>query len=234
MSATSPSRPTRRHSLRDNGLSLFFGAILLISLVFQAFAGTAEANDRARVDGMPLMTVGDYVTSSQFGVDIAENWQSEYLQFLLFIMATVWLIQRGSPESKPLDKVGRESDEDQKVGAHASADSPTWARARDWRLPVYSHSLGLVMGLIFLLSWLAQLVAGTTAYNAERLQNLQAPVSMGGYLTSADFWNRTLQNWQSEFLAVGSMVVLSIYLRERGSPESKPVGEPHESTGASG
>ena len=90
------------------------------------------------------------------------------------------------------------------------------------------------MGLIFVLSWGAQLVAGTTAYNAERLQNLQDPVTMGGYFLSTDFWNRTLQNWQSEFLAVGSMVVLSVYLRERGSNESTPVGEPHEATGSSG
>ena len=223
-----------RRPLRDNGLSLFFGGILLLTLAFQALAGTAETNAQSRVDGMPMMTVADYVTSSQFGVDIAENWQSEYLQFLLFILGTIWLVQRGSPESKQLDKVGRESQKDQKLGRYATADSPKWAKAKDWRLPVYSHSLGLLMGLIFLLSWLAQLVAGTTAYNAERLQNLQDPVSMGGYLMSADFWNRTLQNWQSEFLAVGSMVVLSIYLRERGSNESKAVGEPHESTGASG
>ena len=234
MSAKPDDKQAERHPVRDNGLSLFFGAILLISLVFQAFAGTAETNARARVDGMPLMTVGDYVTSSQFGVDLAENWQSEYLQFLLFIMATVWLVQRGSPESKPLDKVGRESDKDQKVGSAATADSPAWARRKDWRLTVFSHSLGLLMAVIFLLSWGAQLVAGTTAYNAERLQNLQDPVTVGGYFVSADFWNRTLQNWQSEFLAVGSMVVLSIYLRERGSNESKPVGEPHETTGSSG
>jgi hypothetical protein len=222
-----------RRWLRDNGLSLFFGAILLLTLGFQALSGTAETNAQARVDGMPMMTVADYVTSSQFGVDVAENWQSEYLQFLLFILATIWLVQRGSPESKQIDKIGRESQKDQQVGSYATADSPRWAKARDWRLPVYSHSLGLLMGLIFLLSWLAQLVAGTTAYNAERLQNLQDPVSIGGYFMSADFWNRTLQNWQSEFLAVGSMVVFSIFLRERGSNESKAVGEPHESTGSS-
>ncbi len=234
MSATSDGKPIERKFLRDNGLSLFFGAILLVSLFFQAFAGTADANARARVDGMPLLTVGEYVTSSQFGVDIAENWQSEYLQFLLFIMATVWLVQRGSPESKPLDQVGRESDKEQKVKSYATKDSPKWAKARDWRLPVFSHSLGIFMAVVFLLSWGAQLVAGTTAYNAERLQNLQDPLTMGGYFLSADFWNRTLQNWQSEFLAVGSMVVLSIYLRERGSNESKPVGEPHEATGSSG
>jgi hypothetical protein len=90
------------------------------------------------------------------------------------------------------------------------------------------------MGVFFLLSWGAQLVAGASAYNSQRLQDLQAPTSMGDYLLSPDFWNRTLQNWQSEFLAVGGMVALSIFLRERGSPESKPVGEPHDSTGVTG
>jgi hypothetical protein len=143
-------------------------------------------------------------------------------------------VQKGSPESKPLDKVGRETDEEQKVGAHAGADSPAWARARGWRQSLYSRSLGLTMGLIFLLSWLAQFVAGRSAYNAERIRELRAPLDWTAYAAAPDFWNRTFQNWQSEFLAVGSMVVFSIYLRERGSPESKPVGQPHTSTGVEG
>ena len=111
---------------------------------------------------------------------------------------------------------------------------PAWAKVRGWRLTLFSHSLGLTMGLIFLLSWLAQFVAGRSAYNAEQLQELSDPLGWTDYALAPDFWNRTLQNWQSEFLAVGSMVVFSIYLRERGSPESKPVGEPHEATGSEG
>jgi hypothetical protein len=99
---------------------------------------------------------------------------------------------------------------------------------------VYSRSLGLVMGALFLLSWLAQSVAGSAAYNEQQLRDLQAPVGWAGYVASADFWNRTLQNWQSELLAVASMVVLSIYLRQRGSPESKPVGAAHTATGVEG
>jgi hypothetical protein len=223
-----------RRLLRDHGLSLVFGAILLAALAGQAFTGQALYNDQATASGLPEMTLAQYVTSSQYAVDVAENWQSEYLQFLLFIVLTVWLVQRGSPESKPLDAVGRESDRDQKVGAHADADSPPWARAGGWRTRLFSHSLGLTMGLIFLASWGAQLVAGRSAFNAEQLQNLQDPLGWVDYALAPDFWNRTLQNWQSEFLAVGSMVVLSIYLRERGSPESKPVGEAHATTGASG
>jgi hypothetical protein len=220
--------------LQQQGLSLAFMALLLAALVGQAFTGQADYNDQSRSSGLSQMDLLQYVTSSNFAVDLAENWQSEYLQFLLFILLTVWLVQKGSPESKPLDKVGRETDEEQKVGAHAGADSPAWARARGWRQSLYSRSLGLTMGLIFLLSWLAQFVAGRSAYNAERIRELRAPLDWTAYAAAPDFWNRTFQNWQSEFLAVGSMVVFSIYLRERGSPESKPVGQPHTSTGVEG
>jgi hypothetical protein len=225
---------TMRRALKHNGLSLFFGLILLLTLFGQALAGRAEYNASVAVDGLPQLTLTQFVTSSQFAVDVAENWQSEYLQFLLYIVLTVWLVQRGSPESKTVDEAGQEDDEKQKVGAHADDSSPAWARAGGWRRAVYSNSLGLVMGLIFLGSWGAQLVAGTSAQNSERLQNLQDPMSMGEYFLSPNFWNRTLQNWQSEFLAVGSMVALSIYLRQRGSPESKPVGSSHSATGVEG
>jgi hypothetical protein len=225
---------TMRRALKHNGLSLFFGLILILTLVGQAFAGRAEYNASAAVDGLPQLPMSDYITSSQFAVDVAENWQSEYLQFLLYIVLTVWLVQRGSPESKKVDDVGQEDDEKQKVGPHADRSSPAWARAGGWRGTVYSNSLGLAMGLIFLGSWGAQLVAGTSAENSQRLQNLQDPIDMGQYFLSPNFWNRTLQNWQSEFLAVGSMVALSIYLRQRGSPESKPVGSPHGATDVEG
>ncbi len=87
---------------------------------------------------------------------------------------------------------------------------------------------------IFLLSWLTQSVAGVAAYNEQQLRQLQAPTTWAAYLSSADFWSRTLQNWQSELLAVGSMAVLAIYLRQRGSPESKPVGAAHGATGVEG
>jgi hypothetical protein len=149
-------------------------------------------------------------------------------------MAPVWLLQKGSPESKELDNVGKESDEDQKIGPHAEADSPAWARTGGWRTHVYSSSLAIVMGGIFLGSWAVQSVAGWAAFNEERLQQLQDPIEWGAYLRNADFWARTLQNWQSEFLAVGTLAVLAIYLRQRGSSQSKPVGEPHSSTGIEG
>jgi hypothetical protein len=216
---------------KENSLTLFFGIILLLALVGQSIAGMAKFNDNQVAQGQEVVSYLQYVSSSDFAVDVAENWQSEFLQFFLYIFATVWLLQRGSSESKELDKAGRESDEDQQVGAHAGPDAPRWARVPGLRLAVYSNSLGLVMGAIFILSWLAQSIAGRAAYNAQQLSDLEDPVSWAGYVSSPDFWSRTLQNWQSEFLAVAAMAALSIYLRQRGSPESKPVGAPHTSTG---
>jgi hypothetical protein len=224
---------TRYGFLRANALSLGFGAVFLVTLVGQALSGAADYNAQQIADGLEPVSLLDYVTSSSFGVDVMENWQSEYLQFFLYIFATVWLVQRGSSESKKPGEEGTESDREQFVGRHAEDDSPDWARIGGWRTAVFSRSLGLLMGTLFLLTWAASSVAGWAAFNNEQLGNRQDPVSWPGYLTQADFWNRSFQNWQSEMLAVGSMAVFSVYLRQRGSPESKPVGAPHAVTGES-
>jgi hypothetical protein len=144
------------------------------------------------------------------------------------------LVQRGSSESKKPDEVGPESDEKQRVGKFARKDSPPWVRAGGWRTAFYSRSLGYVMAALFLLTWGSSSVAGWAAFNNDQLGNLQDPVSWTGYLMEADFWNRSFQNWQSELLAVGSMAIFSVYLRQRGSPESKPVGVAHDATGQTG
>jgi hypothetical protein len=180
------------------------------------------------------VSLGRYVLSSDFGVDVLENWQSEYLQFTLYILGTVWLLQRGSPESKPLDQAGRDSDEEQLVGGYAREDSPRWAVVGGLRRRVYENSLVGLMATIWLASWLAQAITGRVAYNAGQLDHNEAALTFWQYLGSSDFWDRTLQNWQSEFLAVGSMAVLSIYLRQRGSPESKRVGAAHDATADTG
>jgi hypothetical protein len=177
---------------------------------------------------------GSYITTPDFWERTLQNWQSEYLQFTLFVLLTVWLLQRGSPESKELDKAGPESDEQQKVGGHAQQNSPLWAKAGGVRTRLYENSLLLVMGTIWIGTWFAQSVTGVAQYNTERLDHQQDPLSWGSYITTPDFWERTLQNWQSEFLAVGSMAILAVYLRQRGSPESKPVGAPHTATGVEG
>ncbi len=214
--------------LKDHALSLCFAAAFLLSLFGQSVAGLLTHNEQQLVHGAQPSSWLDFVTSSDFVVDVAENWQSEFLQFFLFILATVWLVQRGSPESKKPGDEGTGSDEEQMVGSHAGPDSPAWARAGGLKLWVYSNSLLLTMGTIFVLSWLLQGLAGTTVLNSERALHGEAPVSLTDYLVTPDFWNRTLQNWQSELLAVGCMVAFSIFLRQRGSAESKPVGAPHD------
>jgi hypothetical protein len=220
--------------LRDNGLSLFFGALFLGTLVAQAIAGQANFNNEQLQHGGQQIGIWAYVTSAQYGAAVLENWQSEYLQFTLFILVTVWLIQRGSPESKEPGKEGKESDEEQKLGAHSSYKSPLWARAGGLRTAIYSNSLLIVMTAIWIASWLGQSFTGWSEYNDSRIEHHQGGISWTGYLGSADFWERTFQNWQSEFLAVGSMAILAVYLRQRGSPESKPVGAPHDATGVEG
>jgi hypothetical protein len=223
-----------RGFIRHNSLSLFFLAIFLLALVGQAIAGHNLHNEEAKEHGDALISFGRYLTSSDFGQAVMENWQSEYLQFMLFMFATVWLLQRGSPESKELDKAGLESKQRQKLEGYADSDSPKWAKVGGWRTALYSHSLLIVMAVIFFGSWFAQSVTGWTAFNAEQADHHAKAVTYWSYLGSSDFWQATLQNWQSEFLAVGSFAVLAVYLRQRGSPESKPVGASHDTTGVQG
>jgi hypothetical protein len=223
-----------RSFLRDNGLSVGFGLLFVATLVGQAISGHDSVNhDQLLHHGDPI-TLGHYVSSSLFWADVMENWQSEYLQFSLYIFATVFLLQKGSNESKAPGKAGGETDEEQLLGEHAKPESPRWARVGGLRTRIYSNSLLLVMSGIWVASWLAQSITGRINYNADQLDHQSAPVSWPTYITTSDFWNRTLQNWQSEFLAVGSMVILSVYLRQRGSPESKPVGAPHQETATEG
>jgi hypothetical protein len=223
-----------RRFIRDHSLSLFFLIIFLAALVGQAIAGHNLHNEEAAAHGEESISLFRYATSSEFGNSVMENWQSEYLQFTLFLLITVWLLQRGSPESKELDRAGRESEREQEIGRHADEDSPKWARVGGWRTALYSNSLLIVMVMIFLGSWFAQSVTGWTDFNAEQVDHGEPKVSWLSYLGSSTFWEGTLENWQSEFLAIGSFVVLAIYLRQRGSPESKPVGAPHDATGAEG
>ena len=223
-----------RRFLFESSLSLFFAAIFLATLLAQSFAGQRAYNSDQEAHGGEPLSWLDYVLSPDFGGAVMENWQSEFLQFTFFILATVWLVQKGSNESKPLEDVGLESDQQQQVGDHAPRNGPAWAKLADWRRRVYENSLVLSMTAIFLLTWLAQSLNNWRFENRERSEHDEQAIAWGEYVVSADFWERTLQNWQSEFLAVGTMAAFTIYLRQRGSPESKPVGAPHDETGSSG
>jgi hypothetical protein len=220
--------------LRFNSLSLFFLLIFLAAIVAQSIVGLHAYNEEAVQHAQETISWSRYVYTSEFGAAVLENWQSEWLQFCLFTLMTVWLLQEGSPESKPLDQAGLESDEQQKVGPGVDSRSPLWARVGGLRTRIYENSLLIAFTVIFFGSWLAQALTGWTEYNNEQEEHRDTPISLATYLTRPDFWEKTLQNWQSEFLAVGTMAVLAIYLRQRGSPESKPVGARHDETGSTG
>ncbi|HVX45987.1 MAG TPA: DUF6766 family protein [Mycobacteriales bacterium] len=215
-------------AVRDNSLTLVFLVLFAGALVGQSFVGQADFNAGQRADDAQPVSWATYVRSSDFAVNVAENWQSEYLQFALYIMGTIWLIQRGSSESK--SAAGTMSEESQRLGRYATTGSPRWVRAGGYRAWIYGRSLGSVMALFFAGSWLAQSIAGRAAYNAQRIGQYEDPVGWGRYVRTAEFWDRTLQNWQSELLAVASMGIFAVYLRQRGSPESKPVGAAHDTT----
>ncbi len=234
--ATSERREEARAGfLRSHGLSIFFLAIFLAALAGQSYAGWRDYNADQHDHEESGISYGRYLTSSEFGQAVTENWQSEYLQFVLYIMATIYLVQRGSPESKRVRDRGREGEADQEMDGHARPDSPAAARREGGLVRLlYSNSLLLFMGLIWIGSWFGQSVTGWSAYNSEQLGHGESGTNWIGYVGSSDFWESTLQNWQSEFLAVGSMAIFSVYLRQRGSPESKPVGAPHDETASSG
>jgi hypothetical protein len=223
-----------RTFLRENGLSIFFLTMFLVTLLAQSFAGQHSYNTEQLSHEAAAISWWEYVTSVSYWGAVMENWQSEFLQFTVFIGATIWLVQKGSNESKRLEDVGTETDEQQKVGRHIKERSPRWAKARGLKRRLYENSLLITMTAIFFATWAGQSLNNWRVFTDEQRQHSEAATSWGSYLLTSDFWEKTLQNWQSEFLAVGVMVVFTIYLRQRGSPESKPVGAPHDETGTSG
>jgi len=223
-----------RRFLRDNGLSVVFGLLTLAAILGQSFAGSRDFNEQARAHHAESVSWLNYVFSPDFGVALLENWQSEFLQFSFFILATVWLVQRGSNESTTPEDAGLESDQRQQVKGYAPEGAPLWAKVGGLRTAIYSNSLMIAMSAVFFATWLGQSITGWREYNGDQREHAEQAVSWLAYLGRADFWERSLQNWQSEFLAVGTMTIFTVYLRQRGSPESKPVGAPHDETATSG
>jgi hypothetical protein len=199
-------------AFRENGLALFFLVLMLIAILGQSVAGYRVEVDELKQHGEASEGFITYVTSATFGSHLLENWQSEFMQFATFIAATVWLVQRGSAEGKAPGDEGLNDDQ-----------GPRGILQR-----LYGHSLLSLFIFLFLLTWLSQSVTSWQEFNEDGLLHEQAPIAWSSYIGSADFWERTLQNWQSEFLAVACMAIFSVYLRERGSPESKRLEVPHE------
>ena len=216
--------------LRDNGLSLVLFGLFALSLVGQALAGHRHYNDEQSEHGQPTVSIIEYLRSGEFMEATAENWESEFLQMGVYVLFTCFLFQRGSSESK---KIGESAPVDRDPRLFKNKRGVPWpVRRGGWVLRIYSHSLSLAFLLLFAISFVAHAIGGAKAYTEEELAHGGHAVSAIEYLGGSQFWFESFQNWQSEFLAIGMMVVLSIFLRQRGSPESKPVDAPHRETGS--
>jgi hypothetical protein len=215
--------------IRDRALTLALTAMFLLFLAGQLLTGLTEYNSEQLQHGLAAIAITDYLATGHFWEAVFENWESEFLQMGVFVLLTTVLIQKGSPESRRpgvkelVDSDPRDFAED--------PDAPWPVRRGGWILRLYEHSLGLAFVLLFLFAWVGHALGGFADYAADQVTHRQPRPSLTEYLMSSRFWFESFQNWQSEFLAIASMVWLAVYLRQRWSPESKPVHAPHAETG---
>jgi hypothetical protein len=219
-----------RRLLRENGLSIVLVSLFLIFWIGQSVAGHREYNSEQREHAQQEVTFGSYLRTAHFWEATTENWESEFFQMFGYVILTAMLFQKGSSESKDPDK---SEPVDREPRASRSKRVAPWpVRRGGFVLKLYEYSLSLAFLLFFLVSIALHAVAGAAEYNEEQAAHgEQSKFSALQYAGTSRFWFESFQNWQSEFLAIASMVVLSIFLRQRGSPESKPVDAPNSETG---
>jgi hypothetical protein len=214
---------------RQNGLSIVVLSIFVVLLVGQAITGWQTHNQERLQQGAAALPLTSYLWSGHFAEATSENWESEFLQMAAYVLFTVFLRQKGSAESKSLS--GEEAVDRNPRLDRNKPNVPFPVRRGGWLLRLYEWSLSLAFFVLFLMAFAWHMAGGYRLENDERTLNGLPPLTFGEFVSSAEFWFQSLQNWQSEFLAVGAIVVLSIWLRQRGSPESKPVSAPHAQTG---
>ena len=218
--------------LRHHGLSVVISVAFLIFMAAQIWTGRLHHNEELRDHGERSLTLPEYLASGHFLEATAENWESEFLQMAAYVLLTVWLYQKGSSESKDPDKREAVDRDPRNVRGKAREEAPWPVRKGGWVLGLYEYSLSIAFLVLFLVSFWLHAVGGAREHNAQELLHDGTAVSVPEYIATSQFWFESFQNWQSEFLALVSMVVLSIWLRQRGSPESKPVDAPHSHTGS--
>ncbi|RGC66757.1 hypothetical protein C5N14_22075 [Micromonospora sp. MW-13] len=219
-----------RRRIRQHGLTIAMFGAFLIFLVLQSVFGWRTHNEELAQYGHPTLSYLAYLGTGHFAEATFENWESEFLQMGGYVLLTAYLVQKGSSESKPEDQDDRPGD----CREHATANSPWPVRSGGLPLAIYRNSLSIALLMIFAGSFAGHVLGGVAEYNEQQmLQSGAAPISAWQFLGTSDFWFQSMQNWQSEFLAVGALIVLSIFLRQHASPESKPVTVPHAATGAS-
>ena len=215
--------------IRDRALTLLLMAMFVVFLAGQVVTGLYEYNETQRDHRHPEVDIGGYLKTGHPWEALFENWESEFLQMAVFVLLTTVLVQKGSPESRR-PGVTELVDADPRDFA-TEPDAPWPVRRGGWILLLYEHSLGLAFVLLFLISWAGHGAGGFVEYAADQVAHGQPRPTLTDYLSSARFWFESFQNWQSEFLAIAAMVWLAVYLRQRWSPESKPVHAPHSETG---
>lgn len=215
--------------LRDRVLTLVLMLCFLAFLGAQLVAGFAEYNSGQRLDGQAEIDFSAYLRTGHPWQATFENWESEFLQMAVFVLLTTFLVQRGSPESRRPGAKELVDADPRDFADHP--DAPWPVRRGGLVLRLYENSLGLAFVLLFLVSWVGHAAGGFSVYRQDLIADGRAAPTLAAYLRSARFWFESMQNWQSEFLAIAMMVWLSVYLRQRHSPESKPVHAPHDETG---
>lgn len=218
--------------VRDHGLTLTMMTIFLIFWAAQAGTGYRTYNNEQSVHGEESTAFASYLTSGHFIEATFENWESEFLQMGFYVALTAFLFQRGSAESKDPDKP--EPVDEDPATRMLDPGAPWPVRHGGVVLKLYKHSLSATLMLLFVLSFCAHVYGGAREYNSEQRAHGESTVSTIGFIRTSEFWFQSFQNWQSEFLAVASLATLSIFLRQKGSPESKPVAAPHSATGETG
>ncbi len=212
-----------------NGLSIVLFLLFAGSLVGQILTGHKEHNEETVDMGGRAISMSEYLTSGHFLQSTFENWESEFLQMALYLILTMFLYQKGSAESKdpddPEEEVDREPDPKKK-------DAPRVVRKGGLALKIYKHSLCYTLSLLFVLSFFVHWRGSLKDFNEEQMLKNKPTETAIEYLGSSRFWFESFQNWQSEFLSIFAIVILSIFLREQGSPQSKPVDAPHSETGS--
>ena len=231
MDADAPPRLTGvRAFLRDNGLALACGGLFLIFFIGMVASGWDVYNQEQSSHGSPPVSLFGYLGSGDFIEATFENWESEFLQMGMYVVLTAFLYQKGSSESKPIGSAAPQDADPRQ--ARIEKHTPGPVRRGGWVLWLYENSLSIIFFVLFFASFALHAVGGAAAYSDEQIQHGEAPVTVWQYLGTSQFWFESMQNWQSEFIAVAAIVVLSIYFRQRGSAESKPVADPNRDTGA--
>ena len=214
---------------RNNSLSIVLALLFLFSMTGQTWAGWLEYNSDAALHGESAIPLSAYLTSGHFWEATGENWESEFLQMAAFVMLTCVLRQKGSAESKRIDVVEDVDLDPRDFADHP--DSPWPVRRGGWVLKLYENSLGIGFVVLFVISISMHAAGGLADFNPELEAHGRPRAAWGEYVSSSRFWFESFQNWQSEFLSLFAMVVGTIYLRQRGSAESKPLHASNSETG---